>query len=404
MIDAAALYLKGRTKLDRKTVENNVILALRVSLILVPLLMGVLLFEVMVRIAGTDVNPNPNWRYHPVLGWSQEPDARYDYLVSGEEVHVEFNSLGFRDVERSVANPDNSRRIVVVGDSFCEAVEVNLEDTFHQRLQKMLNQKSDERWEVINLGVGDFGSVQELIALTDYGLAYAPEIVVFQIFPLNDICNNSLELHGLCKSPNDPYRPYFKEENGKLTLTSAQPVRNFLRRYLATYGVLERATLTYLLPPPDPEDNKYRQQRMIELGYAPVDPLLVTYMDADDQIAPVAAGWRILERVLAEMDRLLSDREVHLIPLVIPFEARVGPAWAEFAESAPDLVMIPDYPERRLRKTCERLGLDPIFMKDVFEQNLDLFFPTRGGHLNPESHRLVAEQIYNNLRDHGLIR
>jgi hypothetical protein len=367
--------------------------------------MGVFIFECLVRIVGIDVNPNPNWRYHPILGWSQQPNARYEYVVSGENVRVEFNSLGFRDRERTVANPGRKRRIVVVGDSFSEAVEVNLEDTYHQRLQKMLNQEGKDQWEVINLGVGDFGSAQEMIALREYGLGYNPEIVIFQIFPLNDICNNSIELCGLCKSPNDAYRPYFvMEEDGKLTLTSAQPARNMLRRHLASYGLLERAALTFLISPTDPEDEQFRKERMIELGYTPVDPLLVTYVAEDEQIEPIVAGWKILERVLAEMSWLLGERSVALVPLVIPFEARVGPNWLQFSQNVPELAMKQSYPEQRIGNTCAQLGLEPILAKEVFEQNLELFFPTRGGHLNPESHRLVAEQVYAHLSQRGLIR
>lgn len=386
--------------------KNNQIglrLATRLSLFLFPLLIGVVGFEILIRMTGTDVNPNPNWHYHPVLGWTQTPNTRYQYVVSGEPVSVEFNSMGLRDVERPVANPAKRRRILVVGDSFSEAVEVNLQDTFHSRLQQMLNKKSGYEWEVINLGVGDFGNVQELIALREYGLAYKPEIVIFQIFPLNDICNNSIELYGLCKSPNDPYRPYLVEHNGKLTTTSAQPLRNFLRRHLFTYGVLERAFLTYLFPPQDPVDEDYRKNRMIEMGYEPADPLLMTYMAEEEQIPPVADGWRVFEKVLDEMDRLCKKQKACLIPLVIPFEARVGPGWQEFALGVPALEMIQDYPEQRILDRCVRRGLEPILMREIFEENLELFFPTRGGHLNPEAHRMVAERICRYLNDQGFI-
>jgi len=378
-------------------------IASKLSFLVVPLITGVFLFEVLIRISGIDVNPNPNWRFHPVLGWSQNPGAQYDYEVDGEPVHIEFNSMGFRDVERSVTNPDHNRRVVVVGDSFCEAVQVNLADTFHQHLQEMLNQGSEEKWEVINLGVGDFGNAQELIALTEYGIPFGPEIVIFQIFPLNDICNNSIELQGLCRSPNDPYRPYFEKTNGALSLTSAQPVRNFLRRHLASFGVLEKAVLSYLLPPPDPEDEEHRSKRMMELGYAPVDPLLATYVE-EGQIGAVEEGWQIFETVLKEMDHIAKERGAHLVPLVIPFEARVGPGWHELARNVPDLEMVQDYPERRIMSVCKELGLEPVLMKEIFEQNLELFFPGRGGHLNPESHRLVAERLHAYLSKHGLIR
>jgi hypothetical protein len=177
-------------------------------------LVGIALFEVGVRALGIDYNLSPNWRYHPILGWSQVPGASYDVVVQGRPVHVSFNALGFRDQDHQLAKPPGVKRIVVIGDSFCEAVQVNVEETFWKTLERLLNQRDSSagnptRWEVINLGVGDFGTAQEYIALRDYGLAFHPDVVIQEIFPLNDICNNSIGLYGLCRSHNDRYRPYF---------------------------------------------------------------------------------------------------------------------------------------------------------------------------------------------------
>jgi hypothetical protein len=291
----------------------------------------------------------------------------------------------------------------VIGDSFCEAVQVNLRDTFHQQLQDLLNQTAEVDWEVINLGVGDFGTAQELIALNEFGLEYEPDIVVIQVFPLNDVCNNSIELSGLCKSPNDPFRPYYVEVAEELVLTSAQPVRNFLRRTLASYGVLELAALTYLWPSPSLEDPDYRRREMTSRGFPPVDPLLATYVPEPEQIAPVRAGWHILERILEELVKLSAEHNFVLVPVVIPFEIRVSPDWEKFVAATPDLKMCRTYPEDKLSEFCHSLGLDPVIMLPVFEENLHLYLPGRGGHLNPAAHRMVAEEIFSHLSDHGLI-
>src|SRR5207249_2550970 len=115
----------------------------------------------------------------------------------------------------------------------------NLDQTFFRLLEERLNRTTTERWEVVNVGVGDFGTAQEWLALTRFGLPLAPDVVLLQIFPLNDVCNNSIELFDLCRSKNDPYRPYLIDAESGLILTSAQPVRNFLRRHLKIYGVVE---------------------------------------------------------------------------------------------------------------------------------------------------------------------
>src|SRR6185369_12345965 len=120
---------------------------LRLLLVAGSLLVGLALVELAVRLSGIDYNISINWKYHRLLGWSQTPNARYDYEVAGRPIHVAFNSQGFRDIEHP--REKTKKRVVVIGDSFCEAVQVNLEETFWKRLEAKLG------WEVINLGVGD---------------------------------------------------------------------------------------------------------------------------------------------------------------------------------------------------------------------------------------------------------
>lgn len=163
-----------------------------VPLLCASVLVGVAMFEIGVRAVGLDYNLSPNWRYHPLLGWSQVPNGTCDVAAEGRPVRVSFNSMGFRDREHAQAKPPGMKRIVVIGDSFCEAVQVNVEETFQRKLEELLNQRGATKWEVINLGVGDFGTAQEYLALSEYGLAFDPDVVIHQIFPLNDICNNSL--------------------------------------------------------------------------------------------------------------------------------------------------------------------------------------------------------------------
>src|SRR5688572_26831400 len=95
---------------------------------------GLGLFEIGVRVARVDYNLSPNWKFHPVLGWSQVPNGRYEVVTQGHQLRVQFNSMGFRDREHERAKPPGVKRIVVIGDSFSEAVQVNVEDTFHRKL------------------------------------------------------------------------------------------------------------------------------------------------------------------------------------------------------------------------------------------------------------------------------
>jgi hypothetical protein len=381
----------------------------RTFLVLFGLVLGVALFEGLFRVLRLEFNLSPFWRYHPVLGWTQVPRAVFDYppeTVNGlplPQTRVEFNSLGFRDIDHATAKAPGVKRIVVLGDSYCEAVQVNLETTFFRRLQHMLNERPGAKWEVINLGVGDFGTGQELIAFERYGLAYAPDIVLIEIFPLNDVGNNCLDMFGLCKSMNDPYRPYFVESGGDLVQTSAQPLRNALRRGLISYGVLERAYLERKLGKDPQEDEGDRDRRLKQLGYVQ-DPLLSVFAEDRDQPRAVAKGWRITELLLERIQARCRASNIAFMAVVVPFEPQVGGRWEDFMSHRPPPRTTADYPERRLGRLFARLGVPSVMLKDVFDRNVDLYFPLIAGHFNPESHRLTAEAIYKKMLEADLAR
>lgn len=375
----------------------------RLLLLCASLLVTLLLCEVALRLLGLDYNPTPNWHYHPDLGWIHNPGHRYEYDLNGERVVVSFNREGYRDLDRSVAKPPGVRRIVLIGDSFAAALEVNREESFAWRLSELLNERGVGAWEVINLGVGDYGSAQELLTLEQIGLRYAPDVVVHQIFPLNDICNNAFALAGLCMSRKDRYRPYYVESGGVLELAAAQPVRGFLRRRLRTYRLLERVVLTRIegTAPSVPRDEYARQ--LAAAGLPPPGPLLSAYLESEAQIESVAQGWRMTERLVERIAEVSREAGAVYLPVVIPFHMRVGAQWGRLVASEPQASMSRDYPEHRLHRLFGRLGVDGVMMRPHFERRPDLFAPPRAGHLNPWGHERTAHALYDALVAQGVV-
>src|SRR2546423_8076300 len=126
---------------------------------------------------------------------------------------VRINSEGLRDREHSKQKPPNTFRIAVLGDSYAEAFQVEQDAAFWSVLERRLNDCSvleGRKVEVINFGVGGYGTAQELLTLRQRVWDYSPDIVVLAVTTFNDIIDNYRPL----KQTEEI--PYFVYQNGQL--------------------------------------------------------------------------------------------------------------------------------------------------------------------------------------------
>src|SRR5690606_3914579 len=105
-------------------------------------------------------------------------------------VPVRINSHGLRDRERSLEKPAGSRRVLVVGDSHVEALQVELEDAIGPQLEQRLR-ASLGTVEVVSAGVSGYGTAGELLLFRSLGWRFEPDLVVLAFYPGNDVKNNS---------------------------------------------------------------------------------------------------------------------------------------------------------------------------------------------------------------------
>ena len=102
------------------------------------------------------------------------------------EVPVRWNSLGFND--REIAFPQNTsaKRIVVVGDSYVEAVQVRQEESFYRVAERLLNGANGERIRLYGMGVSGNGACKAYEMLEKYGDIINPHGVIYA-FVYNDV-------------------------------------------------------------------------------------------------------------------------------------------------------------------------------------------------------------------------
>lgn len=99
---------------------------------------------------------------------------------------ADFNSRGFRDVERSKAKGQGVFRMAIVGDSVTMQMDIPFEKLYARRLERLLNEVSPDRAvECPIFAVTGYCGAQALELMKETVLDYEPDAILWQ-FHLND--------------------------------------------------------------------------------------------------------------------------------------------------------------------------------------------------------------------------
>ncbi|MEW6351741.1 MAG: hypothetical protein AB1646_22055 [Thermodesulfobacteriota bacterium] len=129
-------------------------------------------------------------KYMEYFGY--EPNGKFGYVNL-----VRWNSLGYFDHDYPLEKPAGVYRIVVIGDSYVESIQVPLHKTFHKLLEAFLNDRrsgeGSARHEVIALGNSGTGQRENRRVLESTGVKFSPELVLMTL-STNDFCDDDSHL------------------------------------------------------------------------------------------------------------------------------------------------------------------------------------------------------------------
>jgi lysophospholipase L1-like esterase len=110
-------------------------------------------------------------------------DLRPSTKTLHEGVPYATNSDGMRDDhDYSIAKIPGRRRLMFLGDSFTFGWGLRLEYSFVKQVEALLG---SAQWEVLNLGVPAYNTLDEVALFEMKGLKYSPDIVIL-MYHLND--------------------------------------------------------------------------------------------------------------------------------------------------------------------------------------------------------------------------
>lgn len=375
-----------------------------VALVLGSLLVGVLLSEVVYRATrhfvcvGTPITPV----YHPDarFGWGHKPNTeawwwgclgrRYEW-----KVYTRINSHGLRDREHAYDRSQGVSRVLLLGDSITEAMQVPVEETFADRVETGFHD-AGRTVEVLNGGVAAFGTDNELEFFRAEGVRYAPDLVLLVFNVVNDVAENSQVLHARM----------YEQTAGNLL-----PKSYF---HLDAEGVLTSSPLR--LPPTGGGSISWWQQISSRLYFvraisrfvekkAPlggrVSNVTVYGVMATDVPPEWRDAWRLTEQLVLQLRREVEATGARFAVAVMPSREAVSPGWwALVGAMFPELRATshdPELPVRHLTSFLRQQGIPfvdllPVLREAAARTGATGFFEF-DFHLSAIGHARVAEAL-----------
>lgn len=402
--------------MNRTTSSRLTRLATNLLIALAAIFITVVTLEIVLRQFYFPVGSPFNHRVpDPVLGWRLEPNTRFANQKTEFSVNVVYNSKGWRDVEHKYDKPPGVFRIVVLGDSFMEAYSVKLKDSFARQLERMIKASGRSKVEVINLGVGGYGTLQEYLAFAEEGIRYEPDLVLLGFYVTNDARNNSYDLEskaaGGLKVRSRPFLEPGTFDGWEITLVDYEGALQTFEQYRAEQESPPwwEETGLYLLYVEGMERRGKVVSRGRTIKYSILGHDLGVHLC--EESPGYTAAWELTERILVRLRDNVRAAGAELVVFTVPAYHEVDKDYIRAVWNSVDnpsdycLEEAPGYD--RLAGILEQYGIPYVDLLPAFRQSNRFgqrpLFRSVDRHWDAEGHALAVWEVYNALEGEDLL-
>lgn len=274
----------------------------------------------------------------------------------------------------------------MLGDSAVDALEVDFEDTFHQLLQKELNEKYPDKYEIFNFGLYQFSTAQEFLTYKYFIEKYRPN-EVYLLVTSNDPYENCLP---------DVKNPTFYLENGTIKPYPFYPnnyssIELFLSKHFKSLVFLRKQYYTLL--------NRAKQEETLNenngLPYM-VNSYMKNYTNQTEQC------WEITFYFIKELKKETEKTNSSLKVLIVPQPISIYPSDREnfltdYNLSSSDLDF--EKPQVIFENMLQKEKIDYINLEPFFRKSRERLHYIADGHLDTNGHKFLANILLENLKN-----
>jgi len=222
-------------------IHNKYILFVIITVILI-IIFSLIIGEIVLRLLPFPGLEKKVSRFNNLVGTGFNANATVTYRNKrGDYTKRKVNRWGFLDKEWEENKAPRTYRIGFFGDSFTEARQVQLEQTFFNIIEKNV---ADTTLECLSFGISEFSTLQSYITSKQYMNKFDLDIVVY-VFYENDPGDNLKEIKKL------DYIPYADLKNDTLIIDTSfinnNMYRNTLKYKLVDFSLRRSVLLNTLV-------------------------------------------------------------------------------------------------------------------------------------------------------------
>lgn len=300
------------------------------SVTLITILIFLIIGEVLVRYLQDRNKPPSKVRQRDELTHHSLRPNQTDIARTFEwEEEIKINSLGFRDYEYTAKKPDNTFRILMVGDSFTEGQGVKLDETFSKVLERSLKDKiGNKKVEVINTGVLSYSPLLEYLFLKYRGVDLNPDLVIIN-FDQGDIIDDQWYEPELVRDDQGLPLKFRKLDNQLANNYQAKPTLPFLP--LAVKKFFHENSRIYLVIADSLKEHRLiLYPEIIENTVVPGNKGRDKLIATRDSVEAYDDLWKLAKQNLTLIGDLLKEKNIQLLITDYPYGHQVNATeWSE---------------------------------------------------------------------------
>jgi hypothetical protein len=388
-----------------------------VLLILIILISNLVIAEVVIRFTNAlDHKARKIWLPNPYLGVVHTRNNQFIFTDNHKEFRAKqrTNDFGFMGKPITKTKPSGVFRIIILGDSFTEALQIEEYKNYCSRLEEYLNGyflSSGKRFEVINAGISGYSPIQEYMFYKKRLQEFDADLVIVQLWT-NDIFEDhkvgAMSLLGQDQLPVKINRYFLRKYQNRPQMGfgtfEVNPVINAAHNFLVETSRFYEYIYTVMI-----KANKNRNPHENLTKQLEFDDQNQFFIIQEDN--PLYLNkqfrWRALDnttRYLLALKQLVESRGAQLMLFYIPVEAQLSLTHYGTHKQLYGLNKIGSGFNEFLERFCGQYKIHCLDLLPAFEKNKEKgMYIHSDGHLNEIGQGEVSQALFDYLKGSSIV-